>query len=146
MNYATFERQVLALGDRVRVLVANHEGAPQSAAVIPFSHHSAYYMHGGNVASPLTGTSNLLQWEAIRMFRELGVHRYDFFGARTAPKEGSKAEGIMKFKARFGGDYTRGYMWKYSFRPVKCGLYNVAARLRSGGDVVDQERHKLAFA
>jgi hypothetical protein len=146
MDYANFSRQILALGDSVRVLVAEYEGAIQSAAIIPFSNHSAYYMHGGNVASPLTGTSNLLQWEAIRLFRELGVRHYDFFGARIDPEEGSKARGILKFKERFGGEFTRGYMWKCSFRPVKYGLYTLAARIRSGGDVVDQERHKLKSA
>ena len=146
MDYATFSRQVLALGDYVRVLAAEYEGVIQSAAILPFSNHGAYYMHGGNVASPLTGTGNLLQWEAIRMFRELGVRQYDFFGARVDPEEGSKAEGILKFKERFGGEFTRGYMWKCSFRPLKYGLYTLAARIRSGGDVVDQERHKLKSA
>jgi hypothetical protein len=143
LTYPTFSSQVRALGDYVQVLVAEHEGVIQSAAVIPFSHHSAYYMHGGNIASPLTGASNLLQWEAIRRFREMGVRRYDFFGARIDPKAGSKAEGIAKFKERFGGDLHRGYMWKIPFRPVKSAFYSFAATVRSGGDVVDQERYRL---
>ena len=143
LDYDGFRRQTLAFGDNVRVLVAEHNGAILSAAVIPFSAHSAYYMHGGNVAAPLTGTSNLLQWEAIRLFRRLGVRRYDFFGARIDPREGSKAEGILRFKERFGGEFRRGYMWKCSFHRFKSSLYTLAARVRSNGDVVDQERHKL---
>ena len=143
MDFDVFKRLVDTLGDNVRVLVAEYEGVVQSCAVIPFSTHSAYYMHGGNIASPLTGASNFLQWEAMRLFRGLGVRRYDFFGARIDPDKGSKAEGIMKFKERFGGEFTQGYMWKWSFRPMKYAMYAVAARVRSGGDVVDQERHKL---
>lgn len=146
MDYGSFTRQIRGLGPYVRVLVAEHEGTIQSAAVIPFSNHSAYYMHGGNIAHPVTGASNLLQWEALRLFRELGVRRYDFSGARIDPEDGSKAAGILKFKARFGGELTRGYMWKFSFRPLKHRLYTLAARVRSGGDVVDQERHKLTPA
>ena len=34
-------------------------------------------------------------------------------------------------------------MWKYPIRPMKFLLYNLAARLRRGGDIVDQERHKM---
>jgi hypothetical protein len=145
-DYETFRRQALAFGGHVRVFVAEYQGVAQSAAVIPFSQRGAYYMHGGNIQNPLTGSSNLLQWEAIRQFRELGVASYDFFGARVDPESGSKIEGIMKFKERFGGSFQRGYMWKMPFRPVKYLLYSLASRVRSGGDVVDQERHKLVQA
>ena len=143
MNGEAFRRQILALGDNVRVLVGEYEGVPQSCAVVPFSQPSAYYMHGGNIASPLTGTANLLQWDAICQCRKLGVRSYDFFGARVGAKRGSKVAGIMRFKERFGGKFVNGYMWKVPFRPVKYRLYSLAARVRSGGDVVDQERHKL---
>ena len=144
MDYRTFRSQVLALGDNVRVFIADYQGVAQSGAVMPFSEYGAYYMHGGNISSPVTGASNLLQWEAIRHFRALGVRRYDFFGGRVDPKAGSKIEGIMKFKERFGGPFVEGYMWKLAFRPAKYALYSLAAQLRSGGDVVDQERHKRA--
>jgi len=142
-DYGAFRDQVLALGGNVMVFVAEHEGVVQSCAVIPFSSHSAYYMHGGSISSPLTGASNLLQWEAIRELRELGVRYYDFFGARIDPVKGSKAEGISKFKERFGGRLKVGYMWKMPLRPWKTRLYSLAVRLRSGGDVVDQEGYKL---
>jgi hypothetical protein len=143
MSYGSFRDQVLALGEEnVRVFVADYQGIPQSAAVMPFSRYGAYYMHGGNVASPLTGASNLLQWEAIRHFRELGVRRYDFFGGRVDPQAGSKIEGIMKFKERFGGPFIEGCTWKFAFRPSTYAFYSLAARVRSGGDVVDQERQR----
>jgi hypothetical protein len=47
------------------------------------------------------------------------------------------------FKERFGGTLVQGYLWKFGYRPVKYFLYNLAARWRRGGDIVDQERHKL---
>jgi len=142
MNYAEFGRLVSGLGEYVQVLIADYQGVAQSAAVIPYSQHAAYYMHGGNTERPLTGAANLLQWEAIRMFRSLGVHRYNFFGVRVEPDQGSKAEGIRKFKERFGGQFVSGWMWKLPLHPAKYLLYEVAARIRSGGDVVDQERRR----
>ena len=148
MDYREFCRHVNGLGEYVKVFVAEHQGVPQSAAVMPYSGHSAYYLHGGSVEKPLTGASNLLQWEAMRVFRQLGVQRYNLFGVRVAPDPGSKAEGIRKFKERFGGQFVSGWMWKCALHPTKYLLYEVAARIRNGGDVVDQERrrHHLAPA
>lgn len=143
MDYDVFKHQVLGLSENVKVFVAEYEGVVQGCAVIPFSNHSAYYMHGGSIPRPLTGATNLIQWETIRLFRNLGVKRYDFFGARMNPEKGSKMEGIMRFKERFGVQLIQGYMWKYPFHPIKYFLYSLAVRVRSGGDVVDQERHKL---
>jgi hypothetical protein len=146
MDYESFRSQVLGYGEYVKVFVAEYEGNAHACVVIPFSQHCAYYMHGGSISSPLTGAMNLLQWETIRMFSEQGVRYYDFCGARIDPEKGSKAEGIIKFKERFGGDLKKGYTWKYSLRPIKYYLYSQAARVRSGGDVVDQEGHKLKNA
>jgi lipid II:glycine glycyltransferase (peptidoglycan interpeptide bridge formation enzyme) len=86
---------------------------------------------------------NLLQWEAIRLFHEQGVQQYDFFGARIDPEKGSKIEGIMNFKKRFGGKLIQGYQWKFAFHPIKYSLYSVAASVRNGGDLVDQESSKF---
>jgi lipid II:glycine glycyltransferase (peptidoglycan interpeptide bridge formation enzyme) len=143
LDYDSFKRQVQNFGENVLVLVAEHEGIAQGCAVIPFSKHSAYYMHGGSLPTPVTGAMNLLQWEAIRLFHQLGVRQYDFFGARIDPERGSKVEGIMKFKERFGGQFIQGYMWKFPLRAFKYQLYSFAALVRNGGDVVDQEKHKL---
>ncbi|MBV9105501.1 MAG: GNAT family N-acetyltransferase [Verrucomicrobia bacterium] len=138
MSYESFRNQVDSLGDNVRIFVAEFEGKVQGCAVIHFSEHTAYYMHGGSVPVPVTGALNLLHWEAIRHFREAGVRHYNFVGARPNPRPGSKQEGIIRFKERFGGKLVRGYMWKYSFHPLKSSLYNLAAHLRNGGDIVDQ--------
>lgn len=146
MDFSHFRQEIEAFGKNVKVFVAEHEGIAQSAAVIPFSMHSAYYMHGGSISNPVTGASNLLHWQAIREFRGLGVSCYDFFGVRANPEAGSKLEGIRKFKERFGGKVEIGYMWKMPFHPTKALLYEVATLIRSGGDVVDQERRKVRAA
>jgi lipid II:glycine glycyltransferase (peptidoglycan interpeptide bridge formation enzyme) len=111
--------------------------------VIPFSHYSAYYVYGGSVPTPVTGANNMLHWEAIKQFRKLGVKRYDFVGVRINPEKGSKQEGLMMFKQRFGGQLIKGYMWKYAIRPIKFAVYSIAVRLLRGGDIVDNERTRL---
>ena len=46
-------------------------------------------------------------------------------------------------KRRFGAVLKQGYIWKYPIKPLKYKLYNIAAQWRSGGDIVDAERHKM---
>lgn len=144
MSVEAFRRYVRGAGEYVKVFVADYQGTLQGCAVIPFSQHSAYYVYGGTKPNPVTGAMNLLHWEAIRHFRALGVKRYDFVGVRIDPEKGSKQEGLKMFKERFGGRLAQGYMWKYSLRPVKSMAYSLAVRMLRGGDIVDQEHHKLS--
>jgi peptidoglycan biosynthesis/recognition FemAB-like protein len=143
MSYNTFERMVLGLGENVKLFVADWKGFVQGCAVIPFSQQGAYYSYGGTVSEPLSGATNLLQWEAIRYFRSLGVKCYDFCGVRINPKKGSKAAGLMMYKQRFGPQLLQGYMWKYHLNPLKSAIYSLGIRMLRGGDIVDRERHKL---
>ena len=143
MGFDAFERYVLGLGENVKIFVADYQGVVQGCTVVPFSNHSAYYVYGGSIQDPLNGANNLLHWEAIRQFREHGVKRYDFVGVRINPEEGSKQEGLMMFKQRFGARLVQGYMWKYSLSPLKFGVYSLAVRYLKGGDIVDQEQHKF---
>jgi hypothetical protein len=146
MGWEEFKRYVGSLDENVKILVADYQGREQGAVVIPFSKHSAYYVYGGSIPQPITGATNLLHWEAIRQFRELGVRRYDFVGVRIKPEKGSKQDGLKMFKERFGGQLVRGYMWKYSIHPAKFAAYSMVVHILRGGDIVDQERHKLKLA
>jgi lipid II:glycine glycyltransferase (peptidoglycan interpeptide bridge formation enzyme) len=143
MGFEGFKRYVYSLKENVKIFVADYQGAVQGCTVVPFSEHSAYYVYGGSIPAPHTGATNLLHWEAIRHFRELGVKRYDFVGVRIDPEKGTRKEGLMQYKQRFGGQLIQGYMWKYSLRPLKYAVYSYAVRYLRGGDIVDQERHKL---
>ena len=137
-------RIVKALDDNVRVFVAEFQGKVQACMISPFSGHTAYDWYSGTIDRPERGAMHLLLWEAMKTFQASGVRHFDFQGVRIEPDKGSKQEGIYNFKMRFGGRLVRGYMWKYSFRPVKFGAYPLAMRVLRGGDIVDRERGKLA--
>jgi hypothetical protein len=143
-SYADFKRRVQALGEHVRIFVAEHEGAIQGCMVAPFSQHTAYNCYAGSRPEPVLGAMHLLHWEAIRQFKALGVQRFDFQGVRINPDKGSKQEGISNYKQGFGGDLIQGFLWKYPLRPLKSIAYSVGVRLLMGGDIVDQEQTKLA--
>lgn len=142
MSFDNFKRMVLGLGENVKVLIAEYQGIAQSCTVYPFSDHSAYAVYGGSILSPISGSMKLLQWEAIRLFRNCGVRRFDFVGARINPERGSKQEGITLFKQYLGGRQVQGYIWKYPFHPMKYAVYSLAVRFLRGGDIVDQESHR----
>jgi len=143
MGLESFRKMIVGLGENVKVMVAEHEGKVQGAIVVPFSKHTAYYVYGGSIPEPAQGVMNLLHWEAMRAFRGLGVKLYDFVGVRINPAQGSKQEGLLMFKERFGGQLHQGYLWKYSFSRLKFLVYNMAIKYRRGGDIVDQEGHKM---
>jgi len=143
MNLESFKRFMLGLGEYGQIMIADCQGVAQSYVVFAFSDYCAYAVYAGNIIAQIKGANKLLYWEAIRQFKRFGIQRYDFMGARINPEPGSKQEALSLFKKRFGATLKQGYMWKYSLHPLKYRLYNLAARLRSGGDIVDAERHKM---
>jgi hypothetical protein len=144
MKYESLERFLSGLGNHGMVLVAEMGEIVQSCAIYAFSDYCAYYVYGGNKSDTRIGAGNLIHWEAMRMFRNLGVKRYDFVGARIDPPSGSKQESLNLFKRSFGGELKRGYLWKYSLRPLRAAVYSIGVKLSRGGDIVDNERHKMA--
>lgn len=143
ISYEELEKLASGLGENLKVFVAKHEETIQGCAIYPFSKYCAYYLYGGSISHPLSGAMNLLQWEAMRAFQKDEVKKYDFVGVRINPEKGSKAEGLASFKERFGGYLAQGYIWKLPISKMKYALYSQAVRQLRGGDIVDQEHHKL---
>lgn len=143
MNYESLRRFVLGLGENGKILVAERQDVLESCVIYGFSKYCAYAIYGGNRANMFKGANKLLHWEAVRLFKNYGIQRYDFVGARINPEKGSKEEAINSFKRRLGGELRQGFMWKYSLRPLKSLAYAMAVRFLRGGDIVDLERHKM---
>ena len=146
MSFESLKRYVHGLGEHGKLMIADYQGHIQSCVVYAFSDYCAYAVYGGNHARQFPGANKLLHWEAIRLFRKLGVKRYDFYGARINPEKGSKQEAINSFKRRLGGKLIEGYIWKYPLSPLRSKAYTYAVRFLRGGDIVDAERHKMKKA
>jgi hypothetical protein len=143
MNYKSLKRFVLGLAENGKIIIAENKGILQSCVIYGFSEYCAYAIYGGNRANMDEGANKLLHWEAVRLFKNLGIQWYDFVGARIDPEKGSKQEAINAFKRRLGGKLKQGYMWKYSLRPVGSMTYTLAVRYLRGGDIVDRECHRM---
>lgn len=146
MDLNSFKLFIEGLGENGKLMVADYEGVVQSYVVFASSNYCAYAIYAGNLADQHQGANKLLYWEAIKYFKERGVKIYDFVGARINPEKGSKHEGLNRLKRRYGSTLKQGFIWKYSLKPLKFKLYCLAAKYRSGGDIVDEERHKLNSA
>ena len=144
MGFGAFKRYIRGLSQNGIMMVADYRGHAQSYVVFAYSDYCAYAIYAGNLSNQVQGANKLLYWEAIKHFRSLGVGLYDFVGTRINPEKGSKQAALCSFKKRFGAELKQGYLWKYPLNPLKYGMYRLASKIRSGGDIVDAERHKLA--
>lgn len=121
----SYYRNLAFLGDNCDYWVARLDGKVQGCAIILWDKDTAYYMHGGSCNHPHSGAMNLLQWEVIKKMKERGVKKYDFVGARATVVEGSKLEGIQRFKERFGGELIMGYRWEIDCNTVNAAIYRL---------------------
>lgn len=142
----TFDNELKKLDNNLEFYVAIKDEKIQGSAIIYWNENAAYYVHGGSCENPYGGSLNLMHWEIMRDMKSRGVKLYDFVGARIKPKEGSRLEGIQRFKSRFGATMKTGYLWKYPIKPLKYKLFELLKRLffvlkrkKYIGDIIDQE-------
>ena len=125
-GYSNASKTLLALSklkDHCDFWVVKDGDTLQGCAILLWDKYSSYYLHGGSASHTHSGAMNLLHWKAILKMKERGVHFYDFVGARLKPEEGSKLEGIQRFKSRFGGPMKVGYLWRVDLNPLKMKIY-----------------------
>lgn len=147
-------KRLTDLKDNVSFVVVKLNDKIEGCAIFLWNKkHSCYYLHGGSVQNSHGGAMNLLHWETMIRMKENGVKYYDFVGGRINPDEGSRLEGIQRFKSRFGGDFEIGYLWKYINKKFKSNLYFLLLKIyfkfirkeKYEGDAIDQERAKGNF-
>ena len=131
--------------------VVYYNDEPQGAIYAPYSKFGGYYVYGASAEKiTLTGAINFLHFQFIHFLMENHVAQYDFVGARLSAIEGTKYEGIQKFKARFGGELLKGFLWKIDLNTNICFIYDTLLKAKLmlknkqvPKDIIDQERSKL---
>lgn len=144
-------RRLADLDDNVSFVIIKENDFIQGCAIFLWNKgHSCYYLHGGSIQNSHGGAMNLLHWETMIRMKANGVKNYDFVGGRLNPDEGSRLEGIQRFKSRFGGDFHIGYLWKLTISKYKTSFYFFLLKIffekirkqKYTGDAIDQERAK----
>lgn len=89
----------------IRVAVAEQQGEPLSAAVVPLTAWSAFYHHGASVRTRRNVPAGYaLQWALIREAKRRGCAQYNFWGVVQPDAPPSHPwHGLSLFKRGFGG-------------------------------------------
>jgi lipid II:glycine glycyltransferase (peptidoglycan interpeptide bridge formation enzyme) len=133
------------LADNAVVVIGYKDSVPQGGAIFIFNKEGAYYMYGASKNNPEPGTMNLLHWKAMLYMKDRGVKKYNFVGCRINVDEGSKYQGIQRFKEHFGGDLQMGYMFKVVINKTMYSLFQKSIQTVNKtkyNDAIDQEIHK----
>jgi hypothetical protein len=122
------------------------EGRVQATLLVLIGKRGSYTYYTGTIDNAFAGAINFLYYFVILEIKDQGGIFFDFSGARINPKEGSKQEGIQKFKERFGATMLQGFMWKVVFNTFKYKLYVLLLKIytfknkhKYQKDIIDQE-------
>ena len=89
-------------------LIAEVEGEAVAAIVLFHFGKRAWYLHGMSRSVHREKMPNaLIQWEAMRLAKELGCETYDLRGAPDVFNESDRMWGLYLFKCGFGGEIVR---------------------------------------
>jgi lipid II:glycine glycyltransferase (peptidoglycan interpeptide bridge formation enzyme) len=114
--------QFLAAG-RAHLLLAELEGQPIAGLLMFVFGPTAWYMYGASDNAHREMMPNhLLQWEAIRLARQLGCTRYDMWGAPDRLDASDPMWGVYRFKVGFGGRTVLG-LGACDFTAFPAGYY-----------------------
>ena len=108
---------------RAHLLLAGLAGEPIAGLMLFVFGPTAWYMYGASsdMHRDLM-PSHLLQWEAIRLARQLGCTRYDMWGAPDRFDESDRMWGVYRFKTGFGGETVRS-LGAWDFGPSRFLYY-----------------------
>ena len=111
--------------DMAKILIAEVEEQQVAALILFHFNGSARYMFGMSTENYRELMPNyLLQWEAVRLAKQLGCHTYDMWGAPEVFDDSDSMWGVFRFKQGFNGVTTRTLgAWDYTTRPVLYRRY-----------------------
>ncbi len=122
------------MGDKFKIFLGYYKDKPVVCAGIMMYGDEASYLYGAS--TPEIGNSNaayLLQWEAIKHARKLGISRYNFWGVAVGEdyQKGKPAYGYSYFKRSFGG-YVDSLIkpQEFSYQNIKYFLIRLQQKYR----------------
>jgi len=124
LSYGYFKNLWETFKNDILILIAFYQNQPLSAVFIPFFNKKCWYLFGGSTKKhPTCNSSQLLQWEAIRLAKERGAELYDFQGIPCTEPKNSHDKGVLQFKEGFGGERKELIgEFDYAFFPILYGL------------------------
>ncbi len=102
-----FETMYDALGENLRLYMADYEGSPVAGTIAIHYGDKVWYLYGASSNTSRNVMPNyLLQWSMIEWAIDSGARIYDFRGVAGILDEGHPLYGLYRFKKGFGGQFT----------------------------------------
>ena len=117
---------------RIRLYLAEHEGAVHAATLCSRVNGHAWYTYGASTtAGRDLRPSNAVQWQMIRDARSAGAQTYDMRGITDTLDPDDHLFGLLQFKVGTGG-YAQEYAgeWDYAIRPALTRAFEAYMRRR----------------
>ena len=107
-------------------LVAEYEGEILAGLFLFHLGKRSWYLYGMSSDEHRELMPNYgLQWEAIRLSKELGCEKYDLWGAPDIFDGNDRMAGVFRFKMGLGGEVVRLIgAWDYPARKLEYSLYS----------------------
>lgn len=139
-----FEAMFNGLGEQnLLCRVVYYQDKPLGAVLLPYSNYGAYYLNGASAETmPISGAMNYLHWDSMLLLKSKNVKTYSMGGYRLSNIEGTKFEGIQRFKERFGGEKIEGFLWKKDILGLNCRLLDTMLAMKGikkHSDMIDRE-------
>jgi lipid II:glycine glycyltransferase (peptidoglycan interpeptide bridge formation enzyme) len=111
--------------DMLTPLIAEVDGDPVGGLMLFRFGGRAWYLHGMSRAAHRKKMPNyLLQWEAMRIAKNLGCTIYDLWGAPNVFDESDPMWGVFRFKRGLGGTVMRTIgAYDLPVNPLVYGMY-----------------------
>jgi len=104
-KYLSEQFKVFAAEDKALLYSAYHENKLLAQAFIIFYGKEAVYHYGASTDEGRRYPgAYLIQWEAIKEAKRLGLTRYNFWGVAPENKQNHRFSGLSLFKRGFGGE------------------------------------------
>ncbi len=114
-------------GVNVKMLMAERDGAFLASMFLVLSNKKAIYLYGASSSNNKDlMASYALQWESIKMAKNLGCSKYDMFGSAPNLDQKHPLRGIHIYKKGFGGNlFHRMGCWDYPYNHKIYELYKM---------------------
>jgi len=118
-----------SLEENVVFLVAVKQLKILGSLILVYDNNRGYAMYAGSIKSPITGSLDLLHFEAMKFLATKGVKVYDFVGTRINIQKNSKQAGIDRFKRKFNPTLRRGLAFRTVINKRKYFIYTIVSKI-----------------
>lgn len=132
LNNIDYYKKMIETLPYTKLILIYKDDMPLAGGIFSYFHNQALYYYGAssnnfrNLMAPY-----LMQWEAIRIGKELGCKFYDFMGIANPDDKNDKLAGVTDFKLKFGGNIVK---FNNSYRIIHNNLlyfiYKTAKKIK----------------